>query len=126
MIPDNLYYSAEHEWAHVEGETVTMGITDFAQEQLGEVTFVELPAEGQDARAGDSIGAIESSKAAGDLYAPVSGQVIEINTVLEEQPELVNESCYEQGWICKIKLDDQSCLDKLMNAQAYEEYLKGL
>lgn len=126
MIPNDLYYSKEHEWAKVDGETVTMGITDFAQEQLGEVTFVELPAEGQDARAGDSIGAIESSKAASDLYAPVSGQVIEVNSILEEQPELVNESCYERGWICKIKISDNSTLDKLMDAAAYEDYLKGL
>ena len=126
MIPIDLRYSQEHEWAKVDGDQVVVGITDFAQEQLGEVTFVELPCEGQNVKQGDSIGAIESSKAAGDIYSPVSGQVAQVNSELEEKPELLNESCYEGGWICKVKFSASAELDKLMDAQAYDDYLKGL
>lgn len=126
MIPKELRYSQEHEWAKLDGEEVTIGITDFAQEQLGEVTFVELPCEGQAVKEGDSIGSIESSKAASDIYSPVSGQVSQVNSELEEKPELLNESCYEGGWICKVKLSEAPNLDQLMDAQAYDDYLKGL
>jgi len=126
MIPKDLLYSQEHEWAKVEGHDVTVGLTAFAQEQLGEVTFVELPSEGQEVKQGDPIGAVESSKAASDIFSPVSGKISQVNSALEEAPELLNESCYDGGWICKVQLADAAELDKLMDAQAYEDYLKGL
>jgi len=126
MIPEDLRYSQEHEWVKVEGDVAVVGISDFAQEQLGEVTFVELPLAGQEVKAGDSIGAIESSKAASDVFSPVSGTISQVNSELEDAPELLNEACYEGGWICKIEMADAGELDALMDAQLYDECLKGL
>jgi glycine cleavage system H protein len=126
MIPQDLRYSQEHEWAKIDGDQITVGITDFAQEQLGEVTFVELPVEGQKIKSGDSMGAIESSKAASDVFSPVSGTISQVNSELEDAPELLNDACYEGGWICKIQFADAAQLDKLMDAKAYDQYLKGL
>jgi len=126
MIPENLKYSQEHEWVKVEGDIATVGVSYFAQEQLGEVTFVELPAVGQVVNVEDVIGAIESSKAASDLYSPVAGEIIEVNDALEEAPELINEACYNGGWVCKIKVPGHECVDTLMDAAAYDAYLKGI
>lgn len=126
MNPEALRYSQEHEWVKVEGDVAIVGISDFAQEQLGEVTFVELPVEGQAVKAGAAIGAIESSKAASDLFSPVSGKITEVNSELEDAPELLNDACYEAGWVCKIELADASEVEGLMDAQAYDNYLKGL
>jgi glycine cleavage system H protein len=125
MIPDDLKYTREHEWARLEGNSVTIGITHFAQEQLGDVTFVELPADGQDANQGDVIGAVESSKAASDIYAPVAGQVSEINDALEEQPELLNQDCYGAGWICKFQVAGDGALEGLLDAAAYEKHVNA-
>ena len=124
MIPDDLKYTKEHEWAKLEGDVVTIGLTHFAQEQLGDVTFVELPADGQDANQGDVIGAVESSKAASDIYSPVAGQVVEINGTLEEEPELLNQDCYGDGWICKFKVSGAGAVEGLLDAAAYEKHLE--
>lgn len=119
-IPANLRYTESHEWVQDNGDgTVTLGITDHAQEALGDVVFVELPDVGRELDAGDELGVIESVKAASDLYAPLAGEVIEVNESLEDAPETVNESPYEDGWIAKFKLSDASALDALLDAKAY-------
>lgn len=119
-IPANLRYTESHEWVQDNGDgTVTLGITDHAQEALGDVVFVELPDIGRELAAGDELGVIESVKAASDLYAPLAGEVVEVNESLEDAPETVNESPYEDGWIAKLTLTDASALDTLLDAQAY-------
>ena len=107
--PNNLKYSEDHEWVKVDGDTVTIGITEFAQSELGDIVFVELPDEGDEIEKGEDFGSVESVKTVSELYAPVSGEVIEINEELEDSPELVNESPYEEAWMLKIKLSDE-CL----------------
>ena len=126
MVVKGLIYTKEHEWAKVEGDIATIGITDHAQEQLGELTFVELPEAGKEVKQKDEIGVVESSKAASDIYSPVTGKLIEINTDLETSPELINKDCYGDGWICKIRITDKTTTKNLMDAKQYEEYLKGL
>lgn len=119
--PNNLKYSEDHEWVKVDGDTVTIGITEFAQSELGDIVFVELPDEGDELEKGEDFGSVESVKTVSELYAPVSGEVIEINEELEDSPELVNESPYEEAWMLKIKISDESQLDELMDAAAYDE-----
>ena len=120
-IPANLRYAESHEWVLDNGDgSVTIGITDHAQEALGDVVFVELPEVGSSLSVGDEFGVIESVKAASDLYAPVAGEILEINEALEDAPETVNESPYEDGWIMKVRLDDVAALDKLLDADAYQ------
>lgn len=119
--PNNLKYSEDHEWVKVDGDTVTIGITEFAQSELGDIVFVELPDEGDEIEKGEDFGSVESVKTVSELYAPVSGEVIEINEELEDSPELVNESPYEEAWMLKIKFADESQLDELMDAAAYDE-----
>jgi len=126
MIPENLYYTKDHEWAKVEGDTVVVGITDHAQESLGEVTFVELSQVGKSIIQQGQIGTVESSKAASDIYSPVAGSVTQVNEKLESDPELINKDCYGDGWICKLRVSDPAGVKNLMNAKQYEEYLKGL
>jgi len=126
MVVEGLLYTKEHEWAKIEGETVIIGITDYAQEMLGEITFVELPAIDQEFGLHDELAVVESSKAASDVYSPVVGKVIEINSQLESRPELINENCYNDGWICKLAITDSKSIEDLMDAKQYEEYLKGL
>ena len=126
MNPEGHLYTKDHEWAKIEDGVAIMGITDHAQEQLGELTFVELPASGQDVEIGDELGVVESSKAASDIYSPVTGTVTEVNSNLEEKPELINEDCYEAGWICKIDITDDNSYKDLMDAEAYEQFLKEL
>jgi len=126
MVVEGLLYTKDHEWAKVEGDTVTMGITDYAQEQLGEVVFVELPAVGKEFVAHTEISVVESSKAAGDVYCPAAGRVSAVNEELNTRPELVNEDCYNAGWICKLAVADKAALDDLMDAGKYEEYLSSL
>ena len=121
--PNNLKYSEDHEWVKVDGDTVTIGITEFAQSELGDIVFVELPDEGDELEKGEDFGSVESVKTVSELYAPVSGEVIEINEELEDSPELVNESPYEEAWMLKIKLSDESQLDELMDAAAYDEMI---
>ena len=118
--PKDLKYSATHEWSKVEGDTVTVGITDFAQDQLGDVVFVELPEEGKTFSAGDAAAVVESVKTASDIYAPVSGEVVEVNSELEDAPEKLNESPYEGGWLFKLRMSDESETGNLLSAEDYE------
>jgi glycine cleavage system H protein len=121
-IPTDCKYAATHEWARLEEDgTVTIGISDFAQNSLGDVVYVELPEEGQDVSGGDEAGVVESVKAASDIYAPVSGTVVAINQVLEDEPEKVNQDPYGDGWFFKLKPDDETELAELLDAQAYQE-----
>ena len=122
MIPEKLKYTKEHEWVKAEGNTAVMGITDHAQSQLGDITFVELPQAGKVVKAADSISTVESVKAASDIYAPVSGKIIEVNSALEDAPEAINSSPYTDGWICRLELSDTSELDNLMSAEEYKEH----
>ena len=126
MIKEDLLYTKEHEWVSIDGETAVIGVTDYAQEQLGEITFIELPALGQQVKANDELGSVESSKAASDIYSPVAGEIIEVNTELETQPELLNTDCYEAGWYCKLRVTGANHTEDLMAASEYDEYLKGL
>ena len=118
-LPQELRFSAEDEWARRDGTTVTIGVTDYAQQQLGDVVFVELPEPGAQLAQGDTFGVIESVKAVSDLYAPVSGEVLEINGNLADKPELVNESCYGEGFLLTVRLADEGELDALLDAAAY-------
>jgi len=126
MVVDGLLYTKDHEWAKVEGDVATIGITDHAQEQLGELVFVELPPVGKEFAAHKEIAVVESSKAAGDVYCPVAGQVTEVNEELNTRPELINEDCYQAGWICKVQITDKAPLDELMDAAQYKEFLETL
>jgi len=121
-IPSELKYVASHEWIRVEGDgTVTVGITDHAQELLGDVVFVELPEVGADLAAGDDSGVVESVKAASDIYAPLSGEIIAVNELLDDAPETVNSDVYGDGWFFKMKLSNDSELAELLDANAYAE-----
>jgi len=120
------YFTEDHEWVDVEGEIATVGITDYAQEQLGDIVFVELPAEGVTFEQGDDAAVVESVKAASDVYSPVSGEVVEVNGGLEDEPALVNSDAEEDGWFFKLRLTDASELEKLMNESAYAKYVEGL
>lgn len=124
-LPENLQYSKDHEWAGMEGDVITIGINDYAQDQLGEVVFVEMPEVGDSFDAEDEFGTVESVKAVSELYCPIAGEVVAINEDLEDAPELVNESPYEKGWIMKMKIADPSEMDNLMDKAAYLEMLKG-
>jgi glycine cleavage system H protein len=126
MVVKGLLYTQEHEWAKVEGDVATIGITDHAQEHLGELTFVELPDVGKEVKQKGELGVVESSKAASDVYSPVTGKVTEVNTALESKPEVINKDCYGAGWICKIRITNKASTNNLMDATQYEEYLKGL
>ena len=121
-FPDNLLYTIQHEWVLIEGPIAVVGITDFAQEQLGDVVFVDLPEMGRQVRAEEACGAIESIKSVSDLYTPVSGEVVEINSALEETPERLNSDCY-QNWIVKIKMSDPSEIEELLDCQSYRGQL---
>ena len=119
MYPDNLRYTKDHEWIRVSGSEGTIGVSFFAQKELGDVVFVELPKPGTKLAAGDEFGTIESVKAVSELYAPVSGEVIEVNETLSDNPEIVNEDPYDRGWMLRVKLADESEPGKLMDAAAY-------
>jgi glycine cleavage system H protein len=123
-IPAGLKYTKEHEWIKVEGNVGLVGITDFAQDQLGDVVFVELPAVGRTLKAGEQFGVVESVKTVSDLYSPVSGKVVEVNTNLEGSPELVNQGPYEQGWMLKVEIANPAELEDLLDAAAYEAFIK--
>ena len=120
-IPESLRYTADNEWVLRDKDYVTIGVTDFAQEQLGDIVYVELPSPGDSIFAGKPFGVIESVKAVSDLLAPVSGSVLEINEDLSQRPELVNESCYGEGWMLHIKPADEGDMDSLLDAKAYEQ-----
>jgi glycine cleavage system H protein len=120
-FPDNLKYTKEHEWIRLEGDTSIVGITDYAQGELGDVVFVELPVQGKQVKQGESFGTIEAVKAVSDLFAPVSGEVIETNTELEKTPELINKEPYTKGWIIKLKIQSKSELNNLLDVKAYRD-----
>jgi glycine cleavage system H protein len=120
-IPDELQYSIDDEWVLAEDDSVTVGVTDFAQQQLGDIVYVELPTVGDQIAEGMAFGVIESVKAVSDLNAPVSGEVIEINEDLIDQPEIINEECYGAGWIIKIKASDSEELESLLDADGYRK-----
>ena len=122
-VPKDLKYTNEHEWAKVEDSTVTVGISDYAQAELGDVVFVELPEVGSEVSAKDSVATIESVKAVSDIYTPVSGVVLEVNEALSDSSDLVNNEPYESGWIFKIKASDASELEQLLDAGKYQELL---
>ncbi len=122
-IPDDLKYAKSHEWVRVDGDIATVGITDHAQAELTDVVFVELPESGRVLAAGDASAVVESVKTASDIYFPVSGEIVEINEAVADDPALVNTSPYENGWFFKVKLSANSELDALMNAAAYKEFV---
>lgn len=120
-VPEDFFYSKSHEWVSIQDDIAVIGITDFAQNQLSDLTFVELPDIGAVFSAGDEVAVVESVKAAADVYAPISGEIVEINSALEDEPEKVNEDAFGNGWLFKIKMKDESELDSLMDANSYEE-----
>jgi glycine cleavage system H protein len=121
MYPSHLRYTKEHEWLEVSGETGTLGITDFAQKELGDIVYVELPEVGKQVGAGDTLGTIESVKAVSEVYAPVSGTVVEVNGALSDKPETVNSDPHGTGWICRLRLADPGETERLLDASAYRE-----
>ena len=125
-IRDKLLYTPEHEWILIEEGIATIGITDFAQQSLGDLVFVELPEEDTQAAVSEQLAVVESVKAASEVYSPVSGKVVEVNSELEESPESINSSPYDDGWICKIAMSDVEELEDLMDAEDYSTYLEGL
>ena len=120
MTPTDRFYTKTHEWLKVAGDVVTVGITDHAQEQLGDITFVDLPGEGDTFEAGDDCTVVESVKAASDVYAPVAGGICEVNTALDAHPEVINDDPYGGGWVFKLRGVDQAALEALLDASAYE------
>ncbi|HEY5596314.1 MAG TPA: glycine cleavage system protein GcvH [Candidatus Bipolaricaulota bacterium] len=124
--PTNLKYTKEHEWIRIEGDRAVMGITDHAQSELGDVVYVELPQKSRKVKQGEAFAVVESVKAVSDVYAPVDGEVTEANAALGDQPELVNESPYDKGWIAALKLSDASQLKNLLDAEAYKAFVGSL
>ncbi len=122
-FPEDLRYTREHEWARKKGANLVVGITDFAQDQLGDVVYVELPDVGDQVKKGESFGVVESTKAVSELFAPVSGKVVEVNAPLSDAPETINEDPYEEGWLIQIEMTDPGELSDLLDAKAYGEYL---
>jgi glycine cleavage system H protein len=123
-FPDDLRYTREHEWARKKGKNVVVGITEFAQDQLGDVVYLELPEVGDEVKKGDSFGVVESTKAVSELFSPVTGKVVEVNDPLKDSPETVNEDPYEEGWMVVIAPADASELDALMDTKAYQAFLE--
>lgn len=124
-VPDELRYSSDHEWVRIEEGRARIGITDYAQDALGDVVFVQVPEVGQSAGAGATVGEVESTKSVSEIYAPLAGTVLEVNPDLEASPELVNSDPYGAGWIAVVELADPSALDSLMDAAAYRELTEG-
>jgi glycine cleavage system H protein len=124
-VPEDLRYSTDHEWARTDGGRVRVGITDFAQDALGDVVFVDLPAEGAVVEAGGLLGEVESTKSVSELYAPVAGQVVAVNTALTDAPETLNADPYGEGWICEIEPSDASAADALLDADGYRQLTAG-
>lgn len=122
-FPDNVKYTKEHEWLRIESDVAVIGITDYAQSELGDIVFIEFPEKGKTFSQNDSVGTIEAVKTVADLYAPISGEVVEVNEKLADEPELVNKDPYEQGWMIKMKISDPSEIDALMDSAAYKEHV---
>jgi glycine cleavage system H protein len=126
MVVEGLHYTKDHEWIKIDADVATIGITDYAQQMLGELVFVELPPVGKAFAGHEELAVVESTKTASDVYSPIDGEVVEVNGELETQPELVNQDCYKAGWICKLKITDAKSVEGLMDSKQYEDYLKGL
>jgi len=124
-IPKDRFYTKTHEWALPEGDTVLVGITDYAQDALGDVVYVELPEVGRGVEKGEAVAVVESVKTASDIYAPVAGEIVEVNLALEKTPELVNQDPYGEGWIFRLKPRDMGDLDELLDAGGYQEVLES-
>jgi glycine cleavage system H protein len=124
-VPDDLRYSSDHEWVRAEGATVRVGITDYAQDALGDVVYVEVPAVGIEVGAGDKVSEVESTKSVSDIFAPVAGKVVEVNDELTNAPERLNEDPYGDGWICVIEPSDAGAIEALLDAAAYRELTAG-
>lgn len=122
-VPEDLRYSSDHEWARVEGESIRVGITDFAQDNLGDVVYLQLPEVGARFEAGASVGEVESTKSVSEIYSPLAGEIVEINTALEDQPDLLNRDPYGEGWICVLRLDSAAQVESLLNADGYKALL---
>ena len=125
-VPEGLYYSKDHEWLRVEGETGTVGITDHAQHSLGDVVYVELPKTGETFAAHDTFGSVESVKAVSELFLPVAGEITEVNESLSDEPEKVNSDPYGDGWMLRVKLSNRGEVDSLLSAAEYEDYVGSL
>ena len=125
MVPDHLRYTKEHEWAAAEGENVRVGITDYAQDSLGDIVYVDLPGPGTEVRADEPFGEVESTKSVSDLYSPVSGTIVERNAALEDAPELVNQDPYDKGWMVVIQPSDPGGLDRLLSASDYQALIEA-
>ena len=125
IVPEKLRYSQDHEWVATDGDTIRVGITDYAQDALGDVVFVELPEVGSEVTAGGTFGEVESTKSVSELYAPMSGEIVEVNNDLVDRPERLNDDPYGEGWICVIKVSDSSQLDGLLDAEAYQTLIEG-
>lgn len=124
MVLENLLYTESHEWLNVEDDIAVMGITDYAQHELGDIVYVELPEVGDELTKGEALGSIEAVKAVEDIISPISGEVLDVNHVLEDAPETINKSAFEEGWIVKIKLSDPTELDVLLKAKDYAELIE--
>lgn len=124
QYPNDLMYTKDHEWARIDGKVATVGVTRFAVEQLGDVTQVDLPKEGETVKQGEIFGSVESVKAVSDLFAPLTGKVVKVNSPLAESPEYVNEEPYEEGWMIQIELTKLEEVKELMDADAYQDFLK--
>jgi glycine cleavage system H protein len=124
-IPEALRYSSDHEWISVEGSKIRMGITDYAQDALGDVVYVQVPTVGASVAAGDTMSEVESTKSVSDIYAPVTGTIVAVNDALADQPETINSDPYGDGWICEIELADPSQLDTLLDATGYRALVEG-
>ncbi len=124
-VPENLHYTKDHEWVLVEGDTATIGITDYAQQSLGDIVYVDLPQVGAAFTAHESIGSVESVKAVSDIFTPVSGEILEVNEALNDAPETVNSDVYGEAWMVRVRLTNPSEIDELMDAAAYQEYLEA-
>jgi glycine cleavage system H protein len=124
-VPEELRYSSDHEWVSRDGDIVRVGVTDYAQDALGDVVFVQVPTVGAEVKAGDAFGEVESTKSVSDVYAPVSGTVVEVNEALADAPQALNEDPYGEGWICAIRISDPSQLDDLLDAEAYRKLIES-
>jgi glycine cleavage system H protein len=124
MLPDDLLYSKEHEWIRVEDDVCTLGVTEYAQNELGEVVFVELPEVGEVFNSGDEIGTIESVKAVAEVFTPVAGEIVEVNDAVVEDPELINDDPQGEGWLVKVRFSSADDLKNLLDSKAYEDYCK--
>src|SRR3989338_2454789 len=123
-FPDNLKYTTEHEWVRLKGNVATLGITEYAQEQLGDIVYVELPEVGQELEKDEPFGVVESVKAVSDVYSPVTGKITEVNDSLTDSADTVNEDCYEEGWLVRVEVSNKKELDDLMDNKEYESFVK--